>query len=156
MAGNACRACIEVEAVIECAPLLGDMVQLDPRIAPDRPVPPADSSASLQYRDVVAGLSKFIARREPGDSRAQNHDFDSRAGLGRQRWRARVRDRDGRQAERLHRDVSGPDAAQDADLSHKFPPRYLHFTRLSRAMLADYGLPMTPACLWRSTLVERR
>src|SRR5437870_1845561 len=96
VAGNARRACIEVEAVIECAPLLSDIVQLDARTAPDRPVPSADSIASLQNRNVVAGLSKFIARREPGDPRTQNHDFDSLAGLGRQRWRARIRDRYGR------------------------------------------------------------
>ena len=29
----------------------------------------------------------------------------------------------------LRGDVSGADAAQDADLPHKFPPRYFDFTR---------------------------
>jgi hypothetical protein len=47
VARNARRACIEIEAIIECAPLLGDMVQLDARVAPDRPVPSADSIAGL-------------------------------------------------------------------------------------------------------------
>jgi hypothetical protein len=31
--------------------------------------------------------------------------------------------------------VSGADTAQDADLSHKFPPRYFHFTGFSQAVL---------------------
>ncbi len=56
VAGNARRACIEVEVVIECAQLLSDVIQLDARTAPNRPVPPADSIASLQNRNVVAGL----------------------------------------------------------------------------------------------------
>jgi hypothetical protein len=28
----------------------------------------------------------------------------------------------------LHRNMSGTDAAQDANLPHKFPPRYFHLT----------------------------
>jgi hypothetical protein len=40
VAGNASRACIETaEALIESAPLLSDMVQLDAPVAPNRPVP---------------------------------------------------------------------------------------------------------------------
>ena len=35
VAGNARRACIEVEVVIECAQLLSDMIQLDARTAAD-------------------------------------------------------------------------------------------------------------------------
>src|ERR1700676_4864570 len=117
MLGRQARgARVEIVTFGEAAGFRGAVGHFDAGAGADGPVAPPGAIARFEDRTTVSGFLQLPGRDHPGDARAKNDDTLALAGIFRQADRAGLGGRSGEQAERLHKHISGAEAAGLPDL----------------------------------------